>query len=128
MSDGEEETRASVLKDRLIRTLPFHMTAYGVVATLAAMIQIFAPVSFSLLKPMLFWAMLLIPHYLYVRAVNIDQEWADERSSTITYNATDLSHIDDIKQRFEEKERQFTDVEDQDDAVQEKNGKQSDTS
>ncbi len=127
MSDGEEETRASVLKNRLIRTLPIHMTVYGVVATLAAMIQIFAPVSFSLLKPMLFWAMLLIPHYLYVRAVNIDQEWANERSSTITYNATDLSHIDDIKQRFEEKERQFQDVEDQDDAVQEKNGKQSDT-
>ena len=127
MSDGEEETRASVLKNRLIRTLPIHMTAYGIVATLAAMVQIFAPVSFSLLKPMLFWAMLLIPHYLYVRAVNIDQEWADERSSTITYNATDLSHIDDIKQRFEEKERQFQDVEDQDDAVQEKNGKQSDT-
>ena len=118
MSDGEEETRASVLKDRLIRTLPIHMTAYGIAATLAAMIQIFAPVSFSLLKPMLFWAMLLIPHYLYVRAVNIDQDWADERSSTITYNATDLSHIDDIKQRYEEKERQFKDVEDQDDAVQ----------
>ena len=127
MSDGEEEPRASVLKNRLIRALPIHMTAYGIVATLAAMVQIFSPVSFSLLKPMLFWAMLLIPHYLYVRAVNIDQEWADERSSTITYNATDLSHIDDIKQRFEEKERQFQDVEDQDGAVQEKNGKQSDT-
>ena len=126
MSDGEQETRTSVLRDRLIRALPFHMAAYGIVATLAAIIQIFAPVSFSLLKPMLFWAMLLIPHYLYVRAVNIDQEWADERSSTITYNATDLSHIDDIKQRFEERERQFKDVDDQDDAHQNKKGRQSD--
>ncbi len=124
MSESKTETQANVLREQLIRYLPHHLAAYGVVAALAAIIQIVSPVGFSLLKPMLFWAIFLIVHYLYVRAVNIDQEWVDERSSTITLNATDLSHIDDIKQRFEEKERETTEVEDPGNASQEQNGKQ----
>ena len=110
MSEVKEETWSAMLRNQLPRYLPVHMLAFGVVAALAATIQIVAPTSFSLLKPMLIWSIALIVHYLYVRTINVDPDWVDERSETITLNATDLSHIDDIKQRYDEKERQFRDV------------------
>ncbi len=121
MSEVKQETWSATLRHRLPRYLPVHMVAFGAAAALAAAIQIVAPVSFSLLKPLLIWSILLIAHYLYVRTLEVDPDWVEERSETITLNATDLSHIDDIKQRYEERERQFRDAGNGDDATR-KNG------
>ena len=57
--------------------------------------------------PMLIWAIFILAHYLFIRATATDQDWVEERSSNIMMNATDLSHIDAIRERYEEKERQI---------------------
>lgn len=123
MSQDRQNNRVGDLKSFLLRYMPTHMVVFGVTAALAAIIQSVAPVGFSLLKPMLIWAILLIVHFLYVRAINTDQAWADERTSNIILHATDLGHIDDIRQRYEEKERESSEVEPDDNGSEPGNGK-----
>ncbi|MEM8647816.1 MAG: hypothetical protein AAGF86_15920 [Pseudomonadota bacterium] len=86
----------------LDRTIRPHILAYSVVVACVMALSYFAPADRGLFIPIMLWGVLVLAHYLTVRAIHTDPEWVEERSETITMNASDLSHIEDIRERMEE--------------------------
>ena len=87
--------------DLLARYLRWHMAAYAGVVACALALHFLSPAERGLFIPMLLWGVLVLAHFLIVRALNTDPDWVEERSENITMNATDLSHIEDIRERAE---------------------------
>jgi hypothetical protein len=50
------------------------------------------------------WGFALAAHWLYVKSVNIDDDWAQRRTEDIRLQAHDLGHIEDIAKRHEQAE------------------------
>ncbi|MEM8686756.1 MAG: hypothetical protein AAGF81_05485 [Pseudomonadota bacterium] len=93
----QDQPWASLL-DRTIRP---HIAAYGVVVAGVMALSYIAPADRGLFIPILLWGVLVLVHYLIVRTIHTDPDWVEERSETITMNASDLSHIEDIRERME---------------------------
>lgn len=88
---------------QLVRYLSWHVRIYlGVVAALLLLTYI-SPADRGLFIPMLLWGVLVLAHYLTARAINTDPDWVEERSEMITMNASDLSHIEDIRERHDKR-------------------------
>ena len=47
------------------------------------------------------WGIGLALHFFYVRSVDVDEQWVNERMGDVRYRSYDLSHIEDIKERVE---------------------------
>ena len=84
------------------RYLKRHIAVYGVVVACALLLSFVAPADRGLFIPLLLWGVLVLAHFLTVRAITVDPDWVEERSETITMNASDLSHIEDIRERMEQ--------------------------
>ena len=85
----------------LDRSLRPHLIAYGAAALLLMGLNFISPADRGLFIPMMLWGVLALAHYLTVRAIHTDPDWVEERSESITMNAADLSHIEDIRERAE---------------------------
>ena len=44
---------------------------------------------------------MVLLHIIFARVLSIKDEWVDERSGRITENASDLAHIQAIRERYE---------------------------
>ena len=86
------------LLDRCLRP---HVLVYIGVAAGAMLLNYLSPADRGLFIPILLWGVLVLVHYLIVRTIHTDPEWVEERSESITMNASDLSHIEDIRDRME---------------------------
>ena len=87
----------------LARCLPWHIRIYVGVVLLLFMLHYISPAERGLFIPMLLWGVLVLAHFLTVRAINTDPEWVEERSEMITMNASDLSHIENIRERHDQR-------------------------
>ena len=87
----------------LERHLRRHIGVYAVVVVLAVMLNVISPADRGLFIPILLWGVLVLAHFLTVRALNTDPDWVDERSEMITMNASDLSHIENIRERHDKR-------------------------
>ncbi len=87
----------------LVRCLAWHIRIYVGVVLLLFVLNYISPADRGLFIPMLLWGVLVLAHFLTVRAINTDPEWVEERSEMITMNASDLSHIEDIRERHEQR-------------------------
>ena len=81
------------------RYLSSHACAFGVAVVIALLVDLIATDGWWFFWPGLVWGIILLVHYLYVKSISIDDEWAAERSSEVKYRAYDLSHIEDIRVR-----------------------------
>lgn len=88
---------------RLAQYLPWHMRLYGGVAVLLVLLNYISPADRGVFIPMMLWGVAVLAHYLTVRAINTDPDWVEERSEMITMNASDLSHIEDIRERHDKR-------------------------
>lgn len=80
-----------------------HIMTYAVAAVVVVLWNILSPADRGLFIPMLLWGVVVLAHYLTVRAINTDPDWVEERSEQITMNASDLSHIEDIRERHDKR-------------------------
>ncbi|NNF78870.1 MAG: hypothetical protein HKN05_12655 [Rhizobiales bacterium] len=87
----------------LVRCLAWHIRIYIGVVLLLFVLHYISPADRGLFIPMLLWGVLVLAHFLTVRAINTDPEWVEERSEMITMNASDLSHIEDIRERYDQR-------------------------
>ncbi len=94
----EQDQPWVVLLDRTLRP---HILAHGAVVAGVMALSYFAPADRGLFIPIMLWGVLVLVHYLIVRTIHTDPDWVEERSETITMNASDLSHIEDIRERME---------------------------
>ena len=84
------------------RYLRPHMAIFAAMLICVLVLYQIAPAERGLFIPMLLWAVLVLVHYLTVRALDPDQGlgcWTG--AVQITMNATDLSHIESIRTRHE---------------------------
>lgn len=70
----------------------------GVVAVLLAANFFFGDGWWSF-WPLYAWGLLLTVHFFYVRALDVDDDWVQERTDDLRMRSYDFDHIRDIKQR-----------------------------
>ena len=104
---GDEPT-GQAAQEPLRRYLRWHLSAYAGAIALAVITHYFWPADRGLYIPILLWGCAVLAHFLYVRTVTTADEWVEERSENISLNATDLSHIESIRERHEAREAERT--------------------
>ena len=87
----------------MTRCLPWHIRIYVGAVLLLFALHYISPAERGLFIPMLLWGVLVLAQFLTVRAINTDPEWVEERSEMITMNASDLSHIENIRERHDQR-------------------------
>ena len=92
---------AASKRRRAARYLSQHVSAFAVAAVIFLLVDLVATDGWWFFWPVLVWGFVVLLHYLYVKSISIDDDWAAERSREIRYKAYDLSHIEDIRQRHE---------------------------
>ena len=90
-----------VAQARLQRWFPRHVQAYFVIIGGLTVINIMTGAPWWSFWPMLGWGGLLALHFFYVKAVNVDEGWVDDRVDDLRFRSYDLGHIEDIETRIE---------------------------
>ena len=104
MNDDPAASDETAERDRAIRHLRRHILAYVAINGASFLIDLLTPGSWWSLWPMFGWGVVLAAHWLYVKSVNIDDAWTQQRTEDIRLQAHDLGHIEDIEQRHEKAE------------------------
>ncbi|MCP5084301.1 MAG: hypothetical protein GY948_21645 [Alphaproteobacteria bacterium] len=86
-----------------MRYLHWHMMAYAGATVIVVILHYVSPAERGIFMPVMLWGVFVLAHFLTVRAINTDPKWVEERSENITMNATDLSHIEDIRERHDKR-------------------------
>jgi hypothetical protein len=104
MNDVPAASDETAERDRVARRLRRHVQAYAAVTGALFLIDLLTPGSWWFLWPMSGWGVAVAAHWLYVKSVNIDEHWAQQRTEDIRLQAYDLGHIEDIAKRHEKAE------------------------
>lgn len=101
---ADEDPADSGEHQTLRRYFRWHLVAYASVIALAILFNYVWPSDRGLYIPILLWGCAVLAHFLYVRTITTKDEWVEERSENISLNASDLSHIESIRERHEARE------------------------
>ncbi len=104
MNEVPAASEETAERDRAIRRLRRHILAYAAGNGALFLIDLLTPGSWWFLWPMFGWGVAVAAHWLYVKSVHIDDDWAQRRTEDIRLQAYDLGHIDDIGKRHEQAE------------------------
>ncbi len=104
MNDVPAASDKSAERDRAFRRLRRHILVFAAVNGALFLIDLLTPGPLWFLWPMFGWGFALAAHWLYVKSVNIDDDWAQRRTEDIRLQAHDLGHIEDIAKRHEKAE------------------------
>ena len=104
MNDVPAASDKTAERDRAFRNLRRHILVYAAVIGALFLIDLLTPGPLWFLWPMFGWGFALAAHWLYVKSVNIDDNWAQRRTEDIRLQAHDLGHIEDIAKRHEQTE------------------------
>ncbi len=83
------------------RYLRLHARAYAVAAVIFLLVDLVASDGWWFFWPVLVWGSVVFLHYMYVKSVSIDDDWAARRTREIGDRAYDLGHIEDIRKRYQ---------------------------
>lgn len=104
MNDVPTTSDEPAERDRAFRRLRRHILVYVTVIGALLLIDLLTPGPLWFLWPMFGWGFVLAAHWLYVKSVNIDDDWTQRRTEDIRLQAHDLGHITDIAKRHEQAE------------------------
>ena len=104
MNDVPAASDETAEPDRAVRRLRRHILAYAAVNGALFLIDLLTPGPWWFLWPMFGWGVAVAAHWLYVKSVTIDDDWAQRRTEDIRLQASDLGHIEDIVKRHEQAE------------------------
>ena len=102
MNDVPAASDETAERDRAVRRLRRHILAYAAVTGALFLIDLLTPGSWWFLWPTFGWGVAVAAHWLYVKSVHIDDDWAQRRTEDIRLQAHDLGHIEDIEKRYEQ--------------------------
>ncbi len=88
-------------RSNAVRGFRVHVVAYAIGNGFLVLIDLLTPGSWWFFWPMFGWGIGVAMHWLYVKGVNIDDEWAEQRTEDIRQKAYDAGHIEDIGKRYE---------------------------
>ena len=92
---------AAGVRLRAARYLRPHARAYALAAVIFLLVDLVGSEGWWFFWPVLIWGSVVLLHYMYVKIVNIDDDWAAERTREIGGRAYDLGHIEDIRKRYQ---------------------------
>ena len=79
--------------------LRWHLGVYALVIGLLTLLNVYVGSGWWAFWPTLGWSALITVHFLFVKSLNTDEEWAEYRALELKMNSYDFDHIDDIKRR-----------------------------
>ncbi len=91
---------AAGVRLRAARYLRPHVRTYAVAAVIFPLVDLVASDGWWFFWPILVWGAVVLLHYMYVKSVNIDDDWAARRTREIGDRAYDQGHIEDIRKRY----------------------------
>ena len=100
MNDDDVEDAGAGKRPDARQSFRIHLLSYASINGLFFLIDLLTPGSWWFIWPMLGWGIALAAHWLYVKSVNVDDEWADRRTEDLRLQALDWSHMADMEKRF----------------------------
>jgi hypothetical protein len=85
----------------VLRFFRLHARVYALGVAVLFLVDLAVTGGWWFFWPVLAWGFLVLLHYLYLKSIRVDSDWADERTTRILDKAYDLGHIEDIRQRYE---------------------------
>ena len=85
----------------LLDRFRLHLRLYLVLGGGLTLINLFTGTGWWSFAPVYGWGIMLVVHYIYVRAANVDDDWVRERTEDLGVRSYDLGHITDLKERVE---------------------------
>lgn len=100
MDDDDIEDAGAGKRPDARQGFRIHLLSYASINGLIFLIDLATPGSWWFVWPMLGWGIALAAHWLYVRSVNVDDQWADRRTEDLRLQALDWSHMADMEKQF----------------------------
>jgi len=99
VSDPEAVALAAptALRTRIARRFRPHLYVYLVVNAGLTGLNVYLGAPWWAVWPLVLWGLLVMLHFLYHRAVTVDDAWVEERTLDLRTRSYDLGHIDDIR-------------------------------
>ena len=79
-----------------------HLRLYLLLCGGLTLANLFTGTGWWSFAPVCGWGIVLAVHYLYVRTMNVDDDWVRERTDDLRVRSYDLGHITDLKERVEQ--------------------------
>ena len=86
----------------LLDRFRIHLRLYLLLCGGLTLANLFTGTGWWSFAPVCGWGIVLAVHYLYVRAMNVDDDWVRERTDDLRVRSYDLGHITDLKERVEQ--------------------------
>ena len=96
-------TLFSALIKKLPETLSVHGYVYVIVNGLLISLNVMIGRPSWSFWPLFCWGIPLACHFLYVRSVNVDQDWVERRAGDLRRKSYDAAHILDIQAGHDKK-------------------------
>ena len=100
MNDAPSATDRSAARSGAKRFLRRHLMAYAGVNGVLFLINLLTAGPWWFFWPVFGWGIAVTAHWLYVKSVDIDDQWVDQRTEEVRQSAYDLGHIEDIEKRY----------------------------
>lgn len=88
---------------RLVRAFPWHLRVFLAVNVALTVVNAFTGGYWWAFWPLLATGFLLGMHYLFYKAVAVDERWVEERVEEVNLKSYDRGHIEDLKARYDGK-------------------------
>ena len=92
-------TNVTVWSRRAVRIFPRHLRVFVVVMGLLLLYNLIGGAGNWLFWLMVIWGSALVLHYMYVKSLSVDDDWANDKASDILDNASDRGHMESILER-----------------------------
>lgn len=86
----------------VLRYFRLHVLVYVLGTAVLVLLDLALSEGWWFFWPSLGWGFLVLLHYLYLKSIRVDSQWAEDRAAQILDKAYDLGHIEDIHQRYED--------------------------
>jgi 2TM domain len=88
---------------RLVRAFPLHFSIFLAVNAALLVVNAFTGGYWWAFWPLLATGFLVGVHYLFYKAVAVDERWVEERVEELNLKSYDRGHIEDLKARYDGK-------------------------
>ena len=84
----------------ITRSFRPHAWLYGTAMLLGLALAVLWSAAW-LFWPLMIWSLLFLVHFLVTKSLEVTNDWVDERTERTTLRAQDISHIESIRERYE---------------------------
>ena len=82
------------------RSMRWHTIAYVVVVGALNVVNVFQGAPWWAFWPTFGWGLVYAIHYFIYKAMNVDEEWVDQRAQELRQFSYDFDHMKDMQQRI----------------------------